>query len=202
MILSNGSPNPNQYHGSSGENYEEMKERIKSFGSIKEILKNEDLVMSIIAYNGDRHFFATFIDLVNEALAKREIWEDDLTIFNSGKVADAIVNISETARIYGNRREYPSETRDKLNYLALLKDDASFAASFTHPEIIEAIKGNGSHELVEWMRTREVPVGGMSAVVVEMIKNGATDKSVEYLSNISYYASKYVSSNKDNSFTR
>lgn len=197
MVLTNGKKNPNENRGASGEDYEAMKERIKSLGTVNEILSNENLVMSIIAYNGDRHFFQAFIDLVNEGLSKKEINPHDLTVFNSGKVADAIVNMDKTAEVYGAREAYPNEICDKLDYLSFINDNNSFAASFTHPKIMEAIKGNGSTELTDWMKNDTVPNRGMAAVVVEMINNGATNEALKYLSDVSYYPRRYVSANKE-----
>ena len=196
-VLTNGAADPNKYLGASGENYEVMKNKIKSLGSMKEILKNHDLVKSIIAYNGDRHFFTAFIDLVNEGLAKHEIWDDDLEVFTSGEVADAIVNIDQTARQYGNRQAYPNETLDKLNYLALITDSKAYAASFTHPEILQAMAGNGNRELREWSQSSHVPpVGGFAAVVYEMIEKGNIEEAKEFIDRIGYHSKKYSQAHK------
>ena len=201
-VLTNGAADPNKYLGASGENYEVMKNKIKSLGSMKEILKNHDLVKSIIAYNGDRHFFTAFIDLVNEGLAKHEIWDDDLEVFTSGEVADAIVNIDQTARQYGNRQAYPNETLDKLNYLALITDSKAYAASFTHPEILQAMAGNGNRELREWSQSSHVPpVGGFAAVVSELLEAGNLEAAKEYIQTMGYYPLKYVTDNKQNGFS-
>lgn len=191
-ILTNDSTNPNANLGSSGEDYYEMIDRIKSLGSLKNILKNENLVMAIIAYNGDRHFFAAFIDLINEGLAKHEISSDDLEVFTSGKVADAIVNINETAKQYGNRNAYPNESQDKLNYLSEITDSKAYAASFTHPEILNAMAGNGNTELTEWSRkTTKPPVGGFATVISEMLARGNVEQAKNFIDRVCYYEKEY-----------
>ncbi|MCH5166986.1 MAG: hypothetical protein J1F35_03750 [Erysipelotrichales bacterium] len=200
-ILTNGSSKPNEHLGASGENYYEMKDRISSLGSMKELLKDYDLVKSIIAYNGDRHFFAAFIELVNEAIAKDEIWADDLDVFKTGEVADAIVNMKETARVYGHRNVYPSEVSDKLNYLSQIKDANSFAASFTHPQILQAFAGNGRTDLTSWTTNSEIPVEGFATLISELLGQGSIDSAKEYLSNISHYTREYVTKNQRNGFS-
>lgn len=197
IVLTNGTKNPNATRGASGENYYEMRNRIKSLGSLKEILKNNDLVKSIIAYNGDRHFFAAFIDLINEGLANHEITSNDLGVFTSGEVADAIVNMKKTAHQYGNRKVYPAEIWDKLNYLATINDSYAYAASFTHPEILKAMEGNGNRELTEWSKSSHMPpVGGFAAVIYKMIERGDIEDAKEFIDRIAYYSKKYSQAHK------
>ncbi len=201
-ILTSGAKDPNASMGASGENYFEMKNKIKNLGNMKEILNNHDLVKSVIAYNGDRHFFKAFIDLVNEGLAKHEIMFDDLEVFTSGEVVDAIVNIEQTAKKYGNRQAYPSEAWDKLNYLAMITDSNAYAASFTHPEIMKAMAGNANRDLSQWSHSAHVPpVGGFAVVVSELLESKNIEAAKEYIKEIGYYDLKYVTDSKKNGFS-
>ncbi len=196
-VLTNGSNNFSTQFGSSGENYDVMKSNIQKLGPIKEILKDHDLVKSIIAYNGDRHYFQAFIDLVNEELEHEKLSPDDLEVFNSGEVADAIVNIDETVKKYGNRDAYPAEKWDKLNYLSTIKDSNSYAASFTHPEILKAMANSGHLELTEWSKGSGLPpVSAFATILSEMLEQGSLDGAKEYLSNISRYSKDYASTEK------
>ena len=174
------------------ENYFNETSHIAKLGKTIEILKDFDLVKSIIAYGNDSSYFEDFINTINDGLEKKEIWPEDLKVFYSGEVADAIVNMNRTAREYGNREQYPSEAWDKLSVLASIKDTNSFAASFTHPEIIQYMRNNGMAELTRWTRdTHLPPTTGFAAVVYEMIESGNIDGAKQYLDAISGDCKKY-----------
>ncbi len=161
--------------------YQEMLDQLNSYGTIKDILRSSDFVKAIIAYNGDGKFFQVFIDLINKGLQKSEIMPWDLQVFTTGKVADAIVNIEETCLVYGKRKSYAQEMPEKLSYLAYIKDAEAFAASFTHPKVIQELINNYNIYLDSWANNIEIPVGGYAAFIKELLNNNAIEIVQRYL---------------------
>ena len=180
------------------ENYYEMKAKISSQGSIKDIVNNPDLIKRIIAYNGDRHFLCAFIDLVNEELEKGTLDEGDLSFFRSGEFADAIVHLKETIEKVEPREMQVSERLDKVNYMSLLHDPISLAVSYTHPEIISALCGEAMdynpRDLTWWVTSgtySSLPGKVQMTILNEVLKKKDLDVAQELASIASYGLTPY-----------
>lgn len=175
------------------EDYNDMKSEIKSYGNIKEILKNHDLVMTIIAHNGDRDFFKVFIDLVNEGLENKIINQNDLELFTSGEIVNAIVNLDNTTQEYSKRDSYPEELKDKLIQLSHIKDDYSYAASFTNSKILNALKNEENSDLIEWSKKKHnPPVGGFATVISSLLEAGKIEIAKRFIDLIAGDSKKYI----------
>mgnify|MGYP004597908387 CR=1 FL=1 len=57
MVITNGSKHPNEKQGNDNENFFEMAKKLNLIATLKELVESEELIKSIIAYNGDRRFF-------------------------------------------------------------------------------------------------------------------------------------------------
>ena len=186
----------NQPEIETSETEESISQKILNNGTIKDVLKNHDLVMKIIAYNDDGSYFKTFIELVNEAIDNKELEEEDLKIFTSGEIANAIVNLDKTALNYAKRSVYPFEIREKLIQLSLIKDNNSYAASFTNPQILKALSGEGNEELTFWSKTDHIPpVGGFAAVITAMLDDGDILEAKTFATHVASNTKKYVQTN-------
>lgn len=181
-VITNGSKNPNERQGASGENFYEMLDKIDSLGPLNEVVESQDWIKAIIAYNGDRHFFHAFISRINKALKDNTLDVKSLKWFRAGLVSEWIINIDDTVSKYGNRAAYPAEILDKLNYLACLKDAKSFVSCFSKDEIKEALNScNSSSELTYWRTNTEIPSEGRIALAYECLDAGYNEAARKLL---------------------
>jgi len=157
------------------ESYYDLVGKIKSIGPIKDIVKNETMLKNIISYGGDRHLLCALFDEINLGIESGTIQDEDLQYFRSGKIMDYIVNLEQTIYETKPRQTFPAERLDKVNYVSLIKDDQTLAACYTHPEIINALCGNGHRDLVWWKDCgtySTLPANVKMVIVSDVFKKG------------------------------
>lgn len=182
MVITNGSKHPNEKQGNDNEDFFEMAKKLNLIATLKELVESEEFIKSIIAYNGDRHFFYVFICLINEALNDKSLKGDSLKWFRNGMVAQWIINIDKTVSEYGNRASYPAEILDKLNYLASLNDAKSFVSCFFHHDIIEVLDSDSKNiELTYWTRNLDIPLKGRVNLAYKCIDDGKIEAGKKIL---------------------
>lgn len=129
--------------------YEQIK-LIDSFGPIKEIIKNDNLLSNILSSNYDRHMICFIFDKVNKGLEKGEITSEDLSLLRSGFLTKQILNLPSEVQKKG-RNLYPFEIGDKLNYMSLIKDTETLNACYTNDTLLKQITETPNNENKYWI---------------------------------------------------
>jgi len=176
------------------EHYDNLLAKIRNLGDIKDVLRNETRLKQIIAYPGDRHLLCAFADIVNEAIIKGDVSKYDLEILRSGKFMDMIVNLEQTINEVYPRQMYTAELLDKINYVSLIQDPQTLAASYTHPTIIDALCGKAdyanNHEQLVWWRDcgtfTSLPSKVQSLITFKVIQNGNLEAAKDLLCHSSW----------------
>ena len=175
--------------GDRKEHYDNLLAKIRNLGDIRDVLRNETRLKQIIAYPGDRHLLCAFADVVNESIIKGELSKYDLELLRSGKFMDMIVNLEQTINEVYPREMYTAELLDKINYVSLIQDSQTLAASYTHPTIIDALCGKADYvknkEQLVWWRDcgtfTSLPSKVQSLITFKVIQNGNLEAAKDLL---------------------
>lgn len=162
------------------EDFYKLEKKLEQIGTTKEILRNEYFLNAIIAYNGEHPLICALFKKVNEGIKDGTLTDEDLEFFRSGKLIDTIINLKETAKVYGKRNTHPTERADKINYISLIEDIETLSVSYTHPEIIDALCGNRHYDpnfrdltyFVEYGSYNNLPKEVQMAIISEVSKRG------------------------------
>ena len=180
--------------GDRKEHYDNLLAKIRNLGDIRDVLRNETRLKQIIAYPGDRHLLCAFTDIVNEAIEKGDVSKYDLELLRSGKLMDMIVNLEQTINEVNPREIYTAELLDKINYVSLIQDPQTLAASYTHPTIIDALCGKADYvkkpsELVWWRDCGtfiSLPSKVQSLITFKVLQNGNLEAAKDLLGAASF----------------
>jgi len=159
------------------EDNDSLLKKISGYGSIKNIIKNEDILMDILTYDGDRHLLLVFVEQLNNAIYSGELKNKDLNLLRSDWLVRQMLNLEYLVNKNG-RSLYIKEIEDKFNYLTLIKDRGGLESIFTNSLLIEQIiKKPDNRKYNYWITSGSIymnmPYNLQKKIAYEFMKKGA-----------------------------
>ncbi len=164
--------------------FDRLEEKIKSLGDIKKVVKNKEILLSILTSDIDRHLMCALFEEVNRGILRGDIEEKDLEILRSGWLTEQIINLEELVHQRG-REIFPFEIGDKLNYISLLRDVPTLNASYGNSLLVQSIENAKEskmrQQLCFWMGSG-LPVETKLNIAKKFLEVGNSKIVMEYLS--------------------